>query len=65
MRHYGQRYAEGLLLLLKARPLEARGAPLTAVRAAAEQACTRSTACEAHLFARRAERFLSERGGNT
>ncbi|MGW5064504.1 transcriptional regulator, partial [Streptomyces sp. NPDC004096] len=30
---YGQRYAEGLLLLLKARLLQARGAPLTAVRA--------------------------------
>jgi hypothetical protein len=68
---YGQRYAEGLLLLLKARLLQARGAPPTAVRAAAERAYTQSTACEAHLFARRAERLisgpgrlLSEPGGN-
>jgi DNA-binding SARP family transcriptional activator len=57
---HGQRYAEGLLLLLKARLLQARGEPLAAVRAAAERAYTRSTACEAHLFARRAERFLAE-----
>ncbi|MGA5454001.1 BTAD domain-containing putative transcriptional regulator [Streptomyces umbrinus] len=56
---YGQRYAEGLLLLLKARLLQARGAPLTAVRAAAERAYSQSTAREAHLFARRAERLLS------
>jgi DNA-binding SARP family transcriptional activator len=62
---YGQRYAEGLLLLLKARLLQARGAPLTAVRAAAERACTHSTACEAHLFARRAEQLLSGPGGST
>ncbi|MER5429527.1 BTAD domain-containing putative transcriptional regulator [Streptomyces sp. NPDC002588] len=61
---YGQRYAEGLLLLLRARLLQARGAPPTAVRAAAERAYTQSTACEAHLFARRAERLLSGPGGN-
>lgn len=64
MRDYDRRYAEGLLLL-KARLLEASGVFVTAVRAAAEQACTQSTACEAHLFARRAGRFRSERGGNT
>ncbi|MER6556457.1 BTAD domain-containing putative transcriptional regulator [Streptomyces sp. NPDC001027] len=62
---YGQRYAEGLLLLLKARLLQARGAPLAAVRAAAERAYTHSTAYEAHLFAHRAERFLSGPGGST
>lgn len=60
---YGQRYAEGLLLLLKARLLQARGAPSTAVRAAAEHAHTQSTAYEAHLFARRAEHLLSAPGG--
>ncbi|MER7693448.1 BTAD domain-containing putative transcriptional regulator [Streptomyces sp. NPDC097610] len=65
MRDYGQRYAEGLLLLLKARLLQARGAPPTAVRAAAERAYTQSTACEAHLFARRAEQLLSGPGGST
>ncbi|QXE33550.1 AAA family ATPase [Streptomyces sp. GMY02] len=64
MRDYGQRYAEGLLLLVKARLLQARGAPPTAVRAVAERAYTQSTACEAHLFARRAERFLSGPGAN-
>ncbi|MET9080293.1 ATP-binding protein [Streptomyces sp. NPDC004237] len=58
MRDYGRQYAEGLHLLLKACLLQARGAPLTAVRAAAERAHTRSTASEAHLFARRAERLL-------
>ncbi|SNT54241.1 Transcriptional regulatory protein, C terminal [Actinacidiphila glaucinigra] len=57
---YGQRYAEGLLLLVKARLLQARGAPLTAVRAAAERARTQSTAREAHLFARRAERLSQD-----
>lgn len=62
---YGQRYAEGLLLLLKARLLQARGAPPTAVRAAAERAYTQATACEAHLFARRAERLFSGPGGTT
>ncbi|MFF7467658.1 BTAD domain-containing putative transcriptional regulator [Streptomyces sp. NPDC008092] len=64
MRDYGQRYAEGLLLLLRARLLQARGAPRTAVRAAAERACTQSTASEAHLFARRAERLLSGPDGD-
>ncbi|KUN29570.1 transcriptional regulator [Streptomyces antibioticus] len=62
---YGQRYAEGLLLLLKARLLQARNAPLAAVQAAAERAHTQATACEAHLFARRAERLLSGPGGTT
>ncbi|MEV7890863.1 ATP-binding protein [Streptomyces sp. NPDC002817] len=57
---FGQRYAEGLLLLLKARLLQARGAPLTAVRAAVERACTQSTKCEAHLFARRAEQLSQD-----
>lgn len=60
---YGQRYAEGLLLLLKARLMQARGEPLTAVRAAAEQARTLSTVSGAHLFARRAERFLADLDG--
>ncbi|MFJ3779094.1 transcriptional regulator, partial [Streptomyces sp. NPDC090075] len=56
---YGQRFAEGLILLLRARLLQARDAPPTAVRAAAERAHAHSTACEAHLFARRAEQLLS------
>jgi DNA-binding SARP family transcriptional activator len=60
---YGQRYAEGLLLLLHARLLQARGESRTAIRAAGEQARTRSTASGSHLFARRAERFLAELDG--
>ncbi|MGW3290400.1 ATP-binding protein [Streptomyces sp. NPDC001002] len=57
---FGQRYAEGLLLLLRARLLQARGAPHPAVRAAAERARAHSTAREAHLFARRAEQLSQD-----
>ncbi|GAB2826085.1 hypothetical protein GCM10022221_25080 [Actinocorallia aurea] len=56
---HGQRYAEGLLRLLRARLLHARGAPAHAVRAAAEAACDWSAAHETHLFARRAQEFLT------
>jgi DNA-binding SARP family transcriptional activator len=59
---HGQRYAEGLLLLIKARLSQARGEPRTVVRAAAELARSRSAANEALLFAGRAERFLTELG---
>ncbi|MET7332053.1 BTAD domain-containing putative transcriptional regulator [Nonomuraea sp. NPDC005650] len=57
---YGQRFAEGLLLLLRARLLQVRGEPVDVVRAAAEAARTRSDERGAHLFARRSERFLAE-----
>ncbi|WP_327002256.1 hypothetical protein OHA72_45135 [Dactylosporangium sp. NBC_01737] len=57
---YGQRYAEGLLLLLRARLLHARGEPVDVVRAAAEAARARSDERGAHLFPRRSERFLAE-----
>jgi DNA-binding SARP family transcriptional activator len=57
---YGQRYAEGLVLLLRARQLHARGEPAAVVRAAAEQAHARSVERGAHLFARRVEAFLAE-----
>ncbi len=56
---YGQRYAEGLILLLRARILRARGAPADVVRAAALRARTLAVAREAHLFARRADEFLA------
>ena len=56
----GQRYAEGLLLLLRARLLHARGEPVDVVRAAAEAARARSHERGAHLFAHRAERFLAD-----
>jgi hypothetical protein len=59
---YGQRYAEGLLLLIRARLSQARGEPVAAVRAAADQAYTRSTASGSHLFARRAAQLLAELG---
>ncbi|BCB76552.1 hypothetical protein GCM10022251_22660 [Phytohabitans flavus] len=56
----GQRYAEGLLLLLRAQVLLARGEPVAVVRAAAEQARQLSVERGAHLFAHRAEGFLSK-----
>jgi ATP/maltotriose-dependent transcriptional regulator MalT len=57
---YGQRYPEGLVLLLRARLLHARGEPAAVVRAAAEKARDRSNDRESFLFARRAEEFLTE-----
>jgi len=57
---YGQRYAEGLLCLLRARLMRARGEPDADVRAAAERARTLSTERGAHLFARRAQALLAE-----
>jgi DNA-binding SARP family transcriptional activator len=59
---HGQRYAEGLLLLLRARLLRARGAQDAAVRAAAEHARTRSFEREAHLFVQRADELLATLG---
>lgn len=57
-----QRYAEGLVLLLRARLLRARNASTADVRAAAERARALSVDREAHLFARRAEQLLAELG---
>ncbi|MFD4511438.1 ATP-binding protein [Streptomyces sp. NPDC058457] len=62
---YGQRYAESLLLLLRARVLQARGEPVATVQAVAERAHTLSVEREAHLFARRAEELLAELADNT
>jgi hypothetical protein len=59
---YGQRYAEGLLLLLRARLDRARGEPVSVVRSAADKARRLSQERGAHLFARRAEAFLEELG---
>ncbi|MFE5331329.1 BTAD domain-containing putative transcriptional regulator [Embleya sp. NPDC056575] len=61
---YGQRYAEGLVLVLRAQVMQARGEPVAACRAVAERAHALSVEREAHLSARRAERLLSELGGN-
>ena len=57
---YGQRYPEGLLLLLRAKVQHAQGEPAAAVRATAERAQLLSVERGAHLFARRAEDFLTE-----
>ncbi|TQR85765.1 AAA family ATPase [Mycobacterium hodleri] len=57
---YGQRYPQGLILLLRARVLHARGKPAATVRAAAEAALTFSHNHEAYLFVHRAEQFLAE-----
>ncbi|MFG1996401.1 ATP-binding protein [Actinoplanes sp. NPDC048988] len=59
---FGQRYAEGLLLLLRARVLAASGEPAEAVKAAAERARALSAERGAHLFARRAGDLLAELG---
>jgi hypothetical protein len=57
---YGQRYAEGLLLLMRARLLQSRGAPLSRVHAAALHAQSVSVNREAHLFAQRAQVLLDQ-----
>lgn len=62
MRAHGERYAEGLLLLLRARLARALGEPAAVVRAAAVRAREVSTARGAHLFARRATGLLGELG---
>ncbi|MEU8379095.1 AAA family ATPase [Streptosporangium sp. NPDC048865] len=59
---HGQRYAEGLLLLLRARQLRAHGEPASTVREIGRRAVALSTERGAHLFARRAEEFLAEIG---
>ncbi|XVU21238.1 ATP-binding protein [Actinoplanes sp. CA-054009] len=56
---HGQRYAEGLLLLMRACLRQARGEPVAVVRAAAEAARARSEERGALLFAHRAERFMA------
>ncbi|MFF5292083.1 ATP-binding protein [Paractinoplanes globisporus] len=56
---YDQRYAEGLLILLRARLMRARGEPAADVRRMAERARTLSTERGAHLFAHRAEDLLT------
>ncbi|MGC4856977.1 BTAD domain-containing putative transcriptional regulator [Micromonospora sp. DT4] len=56
---HGQRFAEGMLLLSRARLLHATGEPDVVVRAAAEKARTLSADSGAHLIARRADEFLA------
>jgi DNA-binding SARP family transcriptional activator len=57
---FEQRYAEGLLLLLRAQTLHATGASPAVVRATAGKARTLSAERGANLFARRAESFLTD-----
>ncbi|MFJ9249044.1 hypothetical protein [Streptomyces sp. NPDC101776] len=56
---YGQRYAESLLLIIRARVLQARDEPDATVRAVAERARALCDEREAHLFARRVEELMS------
>lgn len=56
---HGQRYSEGLILLLRARLLREQGHPIAAVRAVAQKARSLATERGAHLFVQRAEVFLS------
>ena len=57
---YGQRYPEGLILLLRAQLLQARDEPASVVRSAGELARRVSAEHGAQLFARRAEELLAE-----
>ncbi|WP_062437136.1 BTAD domain-containing putative transcriptional regulator [Herbidospora daliensis] len=59
---YGERYAEGLVLLIRAKALHAGGDLPAAVRTA-DRARTLSRERGAHLFAARAECLLAEVGG--
>lgn len=58
----GQRYPEGLTLLLRAQLMHTRGEPVDDVRAAARRAQALSTRKGAHLFAHRAADFLAALG---
>ncbi|WP_243060321.1 BTAD domain-containing putative transcriptional regulator [Nocardioides sp. SR21] len=57
---HGERYAEGLVLLMRARTLRDSAASPAEVRAAARHAVTISRSREAHLFATRATDLLGE-----
>jgi len=54
----GQRYAEGLVLVMRAHILDALGDSTESIRAAAERARRVSIEREAHLFAQRADALL-------
>lgn len=58
VRHYGQRYAQSLLILLRAVLLRATGESKDAVRRLAERARQVAVDDEAHLIAMRAGRFI-------
>jgi len=60
---YGQRFPEGLLMLLRARVMQARGEPVATVRAAAERARKLSIEREAYLYASRADKYLATLDG--
>ncbi|MEV0168851.1 ATP-binding protein [Nonomuraea fuscirosea] len=56
---YNEGFAEGLLLLLRARLLQANGEPVAEVRAIADKCRRLSAERGNHLYARRAEEFLA------
>lgn len=60
---HGQRYAEGFLLLLRARLMQARGEPVAVVEAAAERSRSLSAERGNRLFVRRADEFLASPTG--
>jgi DNA-binding SARP family transcriptional activator/tetratricopeptide (TPR) repeat protein len=60
---YGQRYPEGLVLLLRARLMQAGGASTDQVRAALERARDVSNEREAYLFSQRADMLLTVPSG--
>ncbi|MGI8331350.1 ATP-binding protein [Actinomadura scrupuli] len=64
LERYGQRSAEALLILVRARLEHAAGDDRAAVRLA-DQARTVALRQGAHLFVQRADRFLAELGGET
>lgn len=55
----GERCAEGPLLLLRVRLMQACGEPVATVRAVAERARALCGQREAHLFARRVEELMA------
>ncbi|TQS43317.1 ATP-binding protein [Cryptosporangium phraense] len=63
LERFGQRYAEGLNLLLRARLLRASGQASAVVRVAAERARALSVEREAYLYAQRADDLLDEIDG--
>ena len=56
---HGQRYSEALLLLIRARLLQAQGEPPESVREVADRARALAEDRGAHLFARRADALLA------
>ena len=59
METHGERYAQFLVLLVRARAMALRGDSATAVRAVAERGLALAGDNEAHLFATRIEQLVA------